>query len=106
MIQLTASTRHFEVAMKKASKAVRAFGATIRQYQVLHHITAYIAVKGRPPTIREIQAYFGFQSTNSVTAHLDALERKGLIRREPNKSRNIEVLSKCSNSNKPENAVE
>jgi repressor LexA len=44
------------------------------------------------PTIREIAREFSFRSPQGVIAHLDALERKGWIRRVPNQVRGIEVL--------------
>ena len=110
MIELTASPRHFEAGMKKAHTTVRKFTNfrhfTIRQQAVLRFIVDFIAVRHKPPTIREIQAHFGFRSTNSVVSHLNALERHSLIRRVKGESRNIEVLNRCTNSNKPEDAVE
>ena len=44
------------------------------------------------PTIREIQSRFGFRSPNGAACHLRALERKGVIKRDPKKARAIEVL--------------
>ena len=44
------------------------------------------------PTVREIAASLGYKSPNAVVVHLDALEKKGRIRRAPGRSRNIEVL--------------
>jgi repressor LexA len=44
------------------------------------------------PTVREIQARFNFRSPNGAACHLRALERKGVIRRDPRKVRAIEVL--------------
>lgn len=64
---------------------------TDRQRAVLEYITEYIEVRRKPPTVREIQANFGFKSPNAVDNHLKALERKGKIRRIPGESRNIEV---------------
>ncbi len=69
---------------------------TDRQRAVLTFITEYIDVRRKPPTVREIQAYFGFRSTSTVVAHLDALERKGQIRRTPGESRNIELSNACT----------
>ncbi len=65
---------------------------TDRQRAVLEYITEYIEVRRKPPTVREIQANFGFKSPNAVDNHLKALERKGRIQRAPRESRNIEVL--------------
>ncbi len=64
---------------------------TARQQQVLDFIKANMGLYG--PTCREISAAIGAKSPHSATGHLDALERKGLIRRTPGKARNIVVLS-------------
>ncbi len=69
---------------------------TDRQRAVLTFITEFIDVRRKPPTVREIQAYFGFRSTSTVAAHLNALERKGRIRRTVGESRNIEVSNTCT----------
>ena len=45
------------------------------------------------PTCRQIAQAFGFKSPHAVTVHLDALEKKGRIRRTPGRSRNIEVIA-------------
>ncbi len=65
---------------------------TDRQSAVLAFIRSQIASRGKPPTVREIMAHFGFASPNAAASHLGALERKGCIRRVAGESRNIEVL--------------
>ena len=65
---------------------------TDRQHTVLQFICEYQAVRGKPPTVREIQAHLGCRSPNAAAAHLTALEKKGKIRRVAGESRNIEVL--------------
>ena len=52
----------------------------------------------RRPTVREIGEQFGIKSPNGVMCHLRALERKGLIRRSPNKSRAIELTESIDRS--------
>ena len=64
---------------------------TDRQQSVLDFIVRYVNEHGYPPSIREIGAAFGIKSLRGVTVHLDALERKGYIRREST-SRSIQVL--------------
>lgn len=64
---------------------------TTRQAQALAFIKANAAMYG--PTIREIAEAMGIRSPNGVVCHLDALERKGLIKRTPMKSRAIEVIA-------------
>ncbi len=56
---------------------------TAKQRQVYHSILKSISSKGYPPTIREIGAGLGISSLRGVTCHLDALEKKGYIKREP-----------------------
>lgn len=60
---------------------------TDRQQQVLDFIQEKIACDGYPPTIREIGAELGINSTNGVNDHLRALERKGYLNRTEAKSR-------------------
>ena len=64
---------------------------TERQQKVYDMIRALIVDRGYGPTVREIGEHFGIKSPNGVMCHLRALERKGLIRRSPNKSRAIEL---------------
>jgi repressor LexA len=64
---------------------------TPRQAEVLETIKAKMAEYS--PTVREIGMAMNIRSPNGVTGHLNALERKGLIRRTPGKARNIEVIA-------------
>ena len=64
---------------------------TDRQQSVYDMIRSLIVERGYGPTVREIGEHFGIKSPNGVMCHLRALERKGLIRRSPNKSRAIEL---------------
>lgn len=64
---------------------------TERQQAVYDLIRDLIVGRGYGPTVREIGEHFGIRSPNGVMCHLKALERKGLIRRSPNKSRAIEL---------------
>ncbi|GGA24896.1 LexA repressor [Paenibacillus physcomitrellae] len=49
-------------------------------------------MKGYPPSVREIGEAVGLASSSTVHGHLDRLEKKGLIRRDPTKPRAIELL--------------
>ena len=62
-------------------------GITRRQQLVLDLINRCIAVRGYPPTMREIGEQMGISSTNGVNDHLKALERKGYLKRDDMKSR-------------------
>ena len=67
---------------------------TQRQETILEFITAFLEKRKIPPTVREIQGHFGFESTNAVTDHLVQLEKKGYLKRHPGVSRGIELASK------------
>ncbi len=64
---------------------------TRRQQEVYDLIRDLIQSRGYGPTVREIAETFEIRSPNGVVCHLRALERKGLIRRDPNKARAIEL---------------
>jgi repressor LexA len=64
---------------------------TPRQRQVLEFIDAEVRRRGYPPSVREIGEAVGLSSTSTVHAHLEALEEKGYLRRDPTKPRAIEV---------------
>jgi repressor LexA len=66
-------------------------GLTAKQQRVLDIIRDSIRRKGQPPTVREIGATIGVASSCTVQRHLDALERKGCIRRDRYKYRSIEL---------------
>ncbi|SEF42277.1 repressor LexA [Eubacterium ruminantium] len=63
-----------------------------KQEQILNFIKESIINKGYPPTVRDICTAVGLSSTSSVHAHLNTLEEKGYIRRDPTKPRAIEIL--------------
>jgi repressor LexA len=64
---------------------------TKKQAQVYDFIRDKIKNRGYGPTVREIGEHFGISSPNGVMCHLKALEKKGLITREPNMSRAIQL---------------
>ena len=65
---------------------------TDRQRSILDFLGDYLTEHGYPPTLREIGAHFGIKSPRGVQDHLEALERKGHIRRRREASRGIEIL--------------
>jgi repressor LexA len=71
---------------------------TDRQQNVYDMIRDLIVRRGYGPTVREIGEHFGIRSPNGVMCHLRALERKGLIKRSPNKSRAIELTHSADRS--------
>ncbi|HIQ22344.1 MAG TPA: transcriptional repressor LexA [Planctomycetes bacterium] len=66
---------------------------TQRQRAIYEFIRQKIRERGYGPTVREIGRQFGIQSPNGVVCHLKALEKKGLIRREPHMSRAIQLAA-------------
>jgi repressor LexA len=65
---------------------------TKRQSQLLDHLRHCIAVQGYAPSLEEIAAHFELSSVGTVHKHLKALEDKGFIRRQWNRSRAIEIV--------------
>lgn len=65
---------------------------TDRQAEILRYIADHTMPMS--PTYREIQKAFRFKSPNAVYEVIDALERKGYVRRGTARhARNIEVLA-------------
>jgi repressor LexA len=62
---------------------------TERQSEILDFLRECVEERGSVPSLREIMARFGYASPATVSSHLDLLEKKGAIRREPGRSRNI-----------------
>ncbi len=65
---------------------------TQRQREIYRFIRDKIQGRGYGPTVREIGTEFKIKSPNGVMCHLKALQKKGLIHREPNMSRAIQLL--------------
>src|SRR5438477_11548230 len=65
-----------------------------RQQQTYDVIKAYMADQGLPPTIREIMAKLKVAYPYGVQRHLEALEKKGYISRDPRASRGIRLTEK------------
>ncbi|HEY2476880.1 MAG TPA: transcriptional repressor LexA [Candidatus Cybelea sp.] len=61
--------------------------ATERQRSILDVIRAFTAERGYPPSVREIGERVGLSSSSTIHAHLKALERRGMISRDPTKPR-------------------
>ena len=66
-------------------------GLTERQRTILEVIRASVTSRGYPPSIREIGDAVGLTSTSSVAHQLRTLERKGYLRRDPNRPRAVDV---------------
>ncbi|MCD7818884.1 MAG: transcriptional repressor LexA [Lachnospiraceae bacterium] len=62
-----------------------------KQQEILEYLKDCILKKGYPPAVREICDAVGLKSTSSVHSHLETLEKKGYIRKDPSKPRAIEI---------------
>jgi repressor LexA len=76
----------------------RGDGLTVRQRRVLEVIRNSVDRRGYPPSLREIGEAVGLTSPSSVAHQLSTLERKGFLRRDPNRPRAIEVVSPDSSA--------
>src|SRR5260221_2155684 len=63
-----------------------------RHKQILDFLKQYIQAHGSGPTLREIGNAMGVNSLATVHEHLETLQAKALIKRQPGKNRTIEVL--------------
>lgn len=77
---------------------------TERQQAILDFIQHSIRTRGYPPTLREIGAKMGIRSTNGVSDHLRALERKGYLRREDKMSRALRPVTPGRGTARPPSA--
>ena len=67
-------------------------GLNPRQREILEFLRTHSRNHAYPPTVREIGQAVGLSSSSTVQNHLNALEQKGYIRRDPTKSRTVEVV--------------
>ena len=65
------------------------------QKQIFDYVKESINDRGYPPAVREICEAVSLKSTSSVHSHLEALEKRGYIRRDPTKPRAIEIIDDC-----------
>jgi repressor LexA len=85
------------IAPKRCEKCGHVLGAeqkplTKIEAQLLRFICDRVAGDGCAPTFGEIAKCFGWSSLGTVSLHIEELERKGYIRREPRSPRGITVL--------------
>ncbi|RZT14010.1 SOS-response transcriptional repressor LexA [Mycobacterium sp. BK558] len=74
-----------------AARRDRGTALTERQRTILEVIRSSVTTRGYPPSIREIGDAVGLTSTSSVAHQLRTLERKGYLRRDPNRPRAVDV---------------
>jgi repressor LexA len=88
-----------DAAADSGSATVRSFpdrgadgdGLTQRQRRVLEVIHDSIERRGYPPSVREIGEAVGLSSASSVAHQLSVLQKKGWLRRDPNRPRALDV---------------
>jgi len=71
---------------------------TERQRDILEFIRDFQKRKGVAPTHREICDHFGFSSYGTVYKHLSLLQKKGLIRKDWNQKRGVEIVEQKETS--------
>jgi repressor LexA len=76
-------------------------GLTRRQQAILDVIRDSVERRGYPPSIREICESAGLASTSSVAHQLSMLERKGFLRRDPNRPRAVDVRTGSAKPHDP-----
>jgi repressor LexA len=65
---------------------------TKRQREIYEYLKEHINSRGYAPSIVEIGKHFQLSSPGTVHKHLSHLEKKGMIKKQSNSSRAIEVL--------------
>ncbi|HKR49562.1 MAG TPA: transcriptional repressor LexA [Pseudonocardiaceae bacterium] len=75
----------------ESTVSTSADGLTPRQRRILEVMRDWVERFGYPPSVREIGEAVGLTSTSSVAHQLRALERKGYLRRDPNRPRAVGI---------------
>ncbi|HBT95656.1 MAG TPA: transcriptional repressor LexA [Coriobacteriia bacterium] len=65
-----------------------------RQQEILDFLSDFTTKNGYPPSVREIGEAVGLSSSSTVHSHLNALETKGFIKRDPSSARALTVLDR------------
>ena len=76
-----------------------------RQTKILDYIRQVTRERSYPPSVREIGQAVGLSSSSTVHNHLNQLERRGLIRRDPTKSRTVQLVESSSVEEKRRGAI-
>ncbi len=76
-----------------------------RQNKILDYIRYVTKVRNYPPSVREIGEAVGLSSSSTVHNHLNQLERRGLIKRDPSKSRTVQLVQDSEVDNQRRNAI-
>ena len=76
-----------------------------RQTRILDYIRYVTKVRNYPPSVREIGEAVGLSSSSTVHNHLNQLERRGLIKRDPSKSRTVQLTADMEFDQERRNAI-
>lgn len=72
---------------------MRASRYSEKEKAIYDYISETLEREGYSPTVRDIQNALGIKSTSTVHAYLSRLEEKGMIRKDPGKSRTLQIGS-------------
>jgi len=64
---------------------------TKRQREIYDFVRGFLEAHGYAPSLEEIAEHFGLSSVATVHEHLENLQSKGALRRDPNRSRAVEI---------------
>jgi repressor LexA len=78
---------------------------TERQNRILEYIRTVTRARSYPPSVREIGEAVGLSSSSTVHNHLNQLERRGLIKRDPSKSRTVQLVQDVAVDTQRRNAI-
>src|SRR5437899_6183794 len=78
---------------------------TERQNKILDYIRYVTKVRDHPPSVREIGEAVGLSSSSTVHNHLNQLQRRGLIKCDPSKSRTVQLVADAEIAEQRRNAV-
>jgi repressor LexA len=76
-----------------------------RQSRILDYIRYVTKTRNYPPSVREIGEAVGLSSSSTVHNHLNQLERRGLIKRDPSKSRTVQLVADIEADQERRNAI-
>ena len=76
-----------------------------RQAKILDYIRYVTKVRNYPPSVREIGEAVGLSSSSTVHNHLNQLERRGLIHRDPSKSRTVMLVEDSESESKRRSSI-
>jgi repressor LexA len=92
-------------AVMSALPEVFAADLTQRQRRILDYIRETVQTRGYPPTVREIGEAVGLVSPSSVAYQMGVLQKKGYLRKDPNRPRAVDVRPPSELSYDDEEAI-